>query len=44
VPNGYGHNYGNMSVDAWSAIAPPPGWTAQKTQELQATVDKYRIE
>jgi uncharacterized membrane protein len=33
-----------MSVDAWSAIAPPPGWTAQKTQELQATVDKYRIE
>jgi uncharacterized membrane protein len=44
VPNGYGHNYGNMSVDAWSAIAPPPGWTAQRAQELQAAVDKYRIE
>jgi len=44
VPNGYGHNYGNMSVDAWSAIAPPPGWTAQRAQDLQASIDKYRIE
>ena len=44
VPNGYGHNYGNMSVDAWSAIAPPPGWTAQRARELQASIDKYRIE
>ena len=44
VPNGYGHNYGNMSVDAWSAIAPPPGWTAQKMRDLQAAIDNYRIE
>lgn len=44
VPSGYGHNYGNMSVEAWSAIAPPPGWTAQRAQELQASIDNYRIE
>jgi uncharacterized membrane protein len=44
VPNGYGHNYGNMSVAAWSAVAPPPGWTAQRALELQASIDQYRIE
>jgi uncharacterized membrane protein len=44
VANGHGHNYGNMTVYAWSAIAAPPGWTADKTQLLQTTVDDYRIE
>ena len=44
VPNGHGHNYGNMTVYAWSAIAAPAGWTAEKTQQLQTTVDSYHIE
>jgi len=44
VPNGYGHNYGDMSVEAWSAIAPPPGWTAQRARELQTAINQYRIE
>jgi len=44
VANGRGHNYGNMTVYAWSAIAAPPGWTVEKTQQLQATVDSYHIE
>jgi uncharacterized membrane protein len=44
VANGRGHNYGNMTVYAWSAIAAPPGWTAEKTQLLQTTVDSYHIE
>jgi len=44
VANGHGHNYGNMTVYAWSAIAAPPGWTAEKAQQLQTTVDDYRIE
>lgn len=44
VPNGHGHNYADMSVAAWSAVAPPPGWTAQRAQELQASIDQYRIE
>ena len=44
VPNGFGHNYGNMSVEAWSAVAPPPGWTAQRAQDLQTAIDAYKIE
>ena len=44
VANGHGHNYGNMTVYAWSAIAAPTGWTAEKTQQLQTTVDSYHIE
>jgi len=44
VANGHGHNYGDMTVYAWSAIAAPPGWTAEKTQQLQTTVDSYHIE
>ena len=44
VANGHGHNYGNMTAYAWAAIAAPPGWTADKTQQLQATVDSYHIE
>ena len=44
VANGHGHNYGNMTVYAWSAIAAPAGWTAEKTQQLQTTVDSYHIE
>jgi uncharacterized membrane protein len=44
VANGHGHNYGNMTVYTWSAIAAPPGWTADQAQQLQTTVDDYRIE
>ncbi len=44
VANGHGHNYGNMTVYAWAAVAAPPGWTAEKTQQLQTTVDTYHIE
>jgi hypothetical protein len=24
--DGYGHRYGGVILDAWLAIAPPPGW------------------
>ena len=44
VLNGCGHNHGNMSVDAWSTITPPPGCKTQRAQELQASIDKHRIE
>ncbi len=44
VPPGYGHNYGNMSVDTWAQVAPPPGWTAAQTQKLQARINGYAIE
>jgi uncharacterized membrane protein len=36
VPDGHGHKYGAMPTDAWSYVAPPAGWTAQKTQALKA--------
>ena len=29
VPNGHGHNYGNMMVSAWAQLARPPGWTGR---------------
>ena len=44
VPPGYGHNYGNMSVDTWSQVAPPPDWTAAQTEKLQAQINGYAIE
>lgn len=36
VPDGHGHKYGQMPTDAWSYVAPPAGWTSQKTQALKA--------
>jgi uncharacterized membrane protein len=36
VPDGHGHKYGTHPTDAWSYVAPPTGWTPQKTQALKA--------
>ena len=44
VPNGHGHNYGNMMVSAWAQIARPPGWTDAETVRLQQLIDGYAIE
>jgi len=38
VPAGHGHMYGSEVVDAWAAIAPPVGWTPQKTARLKQIV------
>jgi uncharacterized membrane protein len=38
VPAGHGHSYGPNPVDAWAAVATPPGWTADKTQRLRDIV------
>jgi uncharacterized membrane protein len=35
VPDNHGHKYGMMPTDAWSYVAPPDGWTSQKTQDLK---------
>ena len=43
-PNGFGHNYGNMTAHAWAAVAPSPGWDAQRTDQLQRIVDAMPIE
>ena len=44
VPNGHGHNYGNMMVSAWEQLGRPPGWTADDTVKLQKLIDGYAIE
>jgi uncharacterized membrane protein len=38
VPPGHGHRYGELYVDAWAAVAPPPGWTPQETRRLRVQV------
>jgi uncharacterized membrane protein len=44
VPNGHGHNYGDMMVSAWTQLASPPGWTGAETARLQELIDGYAIE
>ena len=39
APSGYGHNYTVDFASAWAAVVPPPGWSADDTQRLQAYVD-----
>ena len=39
VPPGHGHNYVDTIVYAWENVVPPPGWTAQRSSELQALMD-----
>ena len=38
MPPGHGHNYREDTVDAWTRIAPPPGWTDARTDSLNATM------
>jgi uncharacterized membrane protein len=35
LPDGHGHKFGLVSVDAWAAILPPKGWTDADTQSLK---------
>ncbi|MBG0565873.1 alpha/beta hydrolase [Actinoplanes aureus] len=34
VPAGHGHNFGTAPAAAWAQIAPPPGWTGERTAAL----------
>ena len=38
VPDGHGHNYGAAPVAGWAAVAPPDGWTAERTTTLTGIV------
>ena len=35
VPDGHGHNYQSAIPYAWARILQPPGWTDEKTQQLE---------
>ena len=38
APAGHGHNYENAYTDGWAAVAPPPGWTAEDTERVEAAL------
>ena len=38
VPAGHGHRFGATPVAAWAFLAPPDGWTADRTAALTATI------
>ena len=38
-PNGHGHRYGHLTVDAWAQIAAPDAWTEEDTQRLKMILD-----
>ena len=44
VPNGHGHNYGNMMASAWAQLGRPAGWSDTDTVRLQKLIDGYAIE
>jgi uncharacterized membrane protein len=35
VPDGHGHKFGLVSVDAWAEVLPPEGWTPADTESLR---------
>ena len=39
VPDGHGHNYGDLILDGWVAVAAPEGWTASDTGRVRRVLD-----
>lgn len=44
VPDGHGHNYGDLVLDGWAAVAPPPGWTPEDTERIRTALSKTESE
>ena len=40
MPGGHGHNYGDMVLDGWVAVAPPDGWTPPDTERIRRALEK----
>jgi uncharacterized membrane protein len=40
VPDGHGHVYRSQYVDAWAHVLQPPGWSAERAQELRAILEE----
>jgi uncharacterized membrane protein len=40
VPGGHGHNYGDLALDGWAAVAPPDGWTTDDTERIRIALEK----
>jgi uncharacterized membrane protein len=39
VPDGHGHNYNDLILDGWVAVAAPPGWTEADTARVRAALN-----
>ncbi|RDI47307.1 alpha/beta hydrolase [Nocardia mexicana] len=39
VSDGHGHNYGNMVLDGWVAVLPPPDWTPEELDRIRTQLD-----
>lgn len=35
MPGGHGHNYGDIVLDGWAAVAPPEGWQPSDTERMR---------
>jgi uncharacterized membrane protein len=40
VPGGHGHNYGDLVLDGWAAVAPPDGWTPHDTERVRVALEQ----
>ena len=40
TPPGHGHDYGDLQLDGWVAVAAPPGWTAGDTDRIRRGLEK----
>lgn len=41
VPDGYGHMYQEIMVDAWTAVTAPADWSPEKGERLRAIINAY---
>ncbi|WP_255491726.1 alpha/beta-hydrolase family protein [Actinotalea sp. JY-7876] len=41
VPDGHGHNYDDVVLDAWVAVAAPQGWTDADTERVRAVLEAH---
>ncbi|CAJ1579668.1 alpha/beta hydrolase [[Mycobacterium] wendilense] len=40
MPAGHGHNYDNVILDGWVAVAAPPDWTAADTERIRGAMEQ----
>jgi uncharacterized membrane protein len=40
APRRHGHDFDRAAVEAWAAIAPPAGWTSQRSATLSRLLDQ----
>ncbi|MBF6211805.1 alpha/beta hydrolase [Nocardia puris] len=40
VADGHGHRYGTLVLDAWAAIADPPGWSEELAERVRAYLEE----